>query len=90
MRSLTLTKILSCDGLRQTDQSAFYANFFWETYFGKSVFSDAQSVKVVVKTVLDAPVERIWTELKTPALLRFVAAPLVIFDLIDSPSLPLQ
>ena len=47
-------------------------------------------MKVVVRTVLDAPVERIWTELKTTALLRFVAAPLVIFDLIDPPSLPLQ
>ena len=47
-------------------------------------------MKVVVKTVLDAPVERIWAEVKTPALLRFVAAPLVIFDLIDPPSLPPQ
>ena len=47
-------------------------------------------MKVVVKTVLDAPVERIWAEVKTPDLLRFVAAPLVIFDLIDPPSLPAQ
>ncbi len=45
-------------------------------------------MKVVVKTVLDAPVERIWAELKTPRLLSYVAAPLIVFDLIDPPNMP--
>lgn len=45
-------------------------------------------MKVVVNTVLDAPVERIWAELKTPRLLNYVAAPLIVFDLIDPPTMP--
>ncbi len=45
-------------------------------------------MKVVVKTVLDAPVERIWAEVKTPRLLNYVAAPLIVFDLIDPKTMP--
>ncbi|MBU6407120.1 MAG: hypothetical protein KGS44_08300 [Alphaproteobacteria bacterium] len=45
-------------------------------------------MRVVVRTVLDAPAERIWAEVKTPRLLRHVAAPLIVFDLIDPPTMP--
>jgi ligand-binding SRPBCC domain-containing protein len=45
-------------------------------------------VKFVVQTVLEAPVERIWAEVKTPRLLNHVAAPLIVFDLIDPPTMP--
>ena len=45
-------------------------------------------MKVVVTTILDAPVERIWAEVKTPRLLDHVAAPLITFDLIDPATMP--
>lgn len=45
-------------------------------------------MKVIVKTVLDASAERIWAEVKTPRLLNYVAAPLILFDLIDPPTMP--
>ena len=45
-------------------------------------------MKVVVTTILDAPVERIWAEVKTPRLLNHVAAPLITFDLIDPATMP--
>jgi hypothetical protein len=45
-------------------------------------------LKVVVTTILDAPVERIWAEVKTPRLLNHVAAPLITFDLIDPATMP--
>lgn len=45
-------------------------------------------MRVVVRTVLDAPVERIWAEVKTPRLLSYVAAPLIVFDLIDPKTMP--
>ncbi len=45
-------------------------------------------MKVIVKTVLDAPAERIWAEVKMPPLLNYVAAPLILFDLIDPPAMP--
>ncbi len=47
-------------------------------------------MKVIVKTVLDAPVERVWEELKTPRLLNHVAAPLIFFDLLDPATMPAQ
>ena len=39
-------------------------------------------------TILDAPVERIWAEVKTPRLLNYVAVPLIVFDLIDPATMP--
>jgi hypothetical protein len=45
-------------------------------------------VKAVVTTILDAPVERIWAELKTPRVLKHVAAPLIAFDHIDPATMP--
>lgn len=47
-------------------------------------------MKVVVTTILDAPVERIWAELKTTRLLKHVAAPLIAFDPIDPATMPAQ
>lgn len=47
-------------------------------------------MKVIVTTILDAPVERIWAEVKTPRLLNYVAAPLIVFDLIDPATMPAQ
>jgi len=45
-------------------------------------------MKLVVKTVLEAQVERVWAEVKTPRLLNYVAAPLIVFNLIDPPTAP--
>jgi hypothetical protein len=46
-------------------------------------------VKAVITTVFDAPVDRIWAELKTTRVLHHVAAPLIAFEPIDPPALPI-
>lgn len=45
-------------------------------------------MKAVVTTILDAPVERIWAELRTTRSLNCVAAPLIAFDPIDPVTMP--
>lgn len=45
-------------------------------------------MKVVVRTILDAPADRVWAEVRTPRLLRHVAAPMIVFDLIDPKQMP--
>jgi len=47
-------------------------------------------MKLVVRTVLDAPAARIWDEVRKPQLLQHIAAPLVVFDPIDPPTLPAE
>lgn len=41
-------------------------------------------------TVLDAPPERVWEELRRPALLNFVAYPILTFEPVDPPAFPKQ
>jgi hypothetical protein len=45
-------------------------------------------VKTTVSTLLDAEPERVWAELQRPALLEYVAAPLVAFEPVDPGSFP--
>lgn len=43
---------------------------------------------VEIATLLDAPPDRVWAEVQRPALLMFVAAPMVRFRPVDPPTLP--
>jgi len=45
-------------------------------------------VEIALATVLDCPLEAAWRALRTPRLLRHVAAPLVVFEPIEPPALP--
>lgn len=45
-------------------------------------------MKVVVRTVLNAPAARVWDEVRTTRLLEHVAAPLVRFDPVSPPAFP--
>ena len=47
-----------------------------------------QRMKTTVSTLLDAKPERVWEELQRPALLEYVAAPLVAFDPVDLEAFP--
>jgi ligand-binding SRPBCC domain-containing protein len=42
-------------------------------------------MKVTLTTTLDAPIDRVWDALQTPALLQHVAAPLIRFTPLDGP-----
>jgi hypothetical protein len=45
-------------------------------------------MKTACSTLLDAKPERVWEELQRPALLEYVAAPLVAFDPVDPEAFP--
>lgn len=47
-------------------------------------------MKTTISTLLDAPPERVWEELQRPALLKYVTAPLVVFEPIGPESFPEQ
>lgn len=50
--------------------------------------NEEAAVKAVITTLLEAPVERVWAELKKPRLLMHVAAPLISFELIEPATMP--
>jgi hypothetical protein len=45
-------------------------------------------MRVIVRTMIDAPAEEVWARLRTSALLRHVAAPLLRFKPLSPPTLP--
>ena len=45
-------------------------------------------MKTTISTLLDAPPKRVWKELQRPALLEYVAAPLVEFEPVDPELFP--
>lgn len=45
-------------------------------------------MKTTATTLLEAKPERVWEELQRPALLEYVAAPLVVFEPVDPASFP--
>ena len=45
-------------------------------------------MRATVRTVLDAPAERVWHEVRTTRLLRHVAGPILVFRPVDPPAFP--
>jgi ligand-binding SRPBCC domain-containing protein len=49
---------------------------------------DDADTRLELTTILDAPPERVWAAVRTPAVLEHVAAPLVTFEPVEPPAFP--